>query len=317
MNQVTQPLQGKIALVAGATRGAGRQIAVQLGAAGATVYATGRSTRERRSEMDRPETIEETAELVTEAGGVGIAVPVDHLEPERVQALVQRIDREQGRLDVLVNDVWGADPMIGWEQPLWQHSLTDGLRTLRLAIDTHLITSHFALPLLIRSPGGLVVEVGDGTREYNDANYRNTAFYDLAKVAVNRLAFSQAARTAAVRGDRGRAHPGLAAVRDDARPLRRHRGELAGRDRQGTALRHLGVTGVRRSGRRRARRRPGPGPLVRPVAVQRPTRPGVRLHRSRRQPARCLAVHAWRWRRPASPPTPPATADRRVSGRAR
>jgi NAD(P)-dependent dehydrogenase (short-subunit alcohol dehydrogenase family) len=192
MNRTPQPLTGKIALVAGATRGAGRQIAVQLGTAGATVYATGRSTRAQRSELDRPETIEETAELVTAAGGVGIAVPVDHLEPERVEALVQRIDREQGRLDVLVNDVWGADPMIGWDQPLWRHSLTDGLRTLRLAIDTHLITSHYALPLLIRSPGGLVVEVGDGTTAYNETNYRNTAFYDLAKVAVNRLAFSQA-----------------------------------------------------------------------------------------------------------------------------
>jgi NAD(P)-dependent dehydrogenase (short-subunit alcohol dehydrogenase family) len=192
MTRTSQPLIGKIALVAGATRGAGRQIAVQLGAAGATVYATGRSTREQRSEMDRSETIEETAELVTAAGGVGIAVPVDHLEPERVEALVQRIDREQGRLDVLVNDVWGADPMIGWDQPIWRHSLTDGLRTLRLAIDTHLITSHYALPLLIRSPGGLVVEVGDGTTAYNEANYRCTAFYDLAKVAVNRLAFSQA-----------------------------------------------------------------------------------------------------------------------------
>ncbi|MGW4465488.1 SDR family oxidoreductase [Micromonospora sp. NPDC004704] len=187
-----RPLSGKIALVAGATRGAGRQIAVQLGAAGATVYATGRSTRGQRSEIDRPETIEETAELVTRAGGVGIGVPVDHLEPQRVQALVERIDREQGRLDVLVNDIWGADSMIGWDQPVWQHSLTDGLRTLRLAIDTHMITSHYALPLLIRSPGGLVVEMGDGTREYNDSTYRLNAFYDLAKVAVTRLAFSQA-----------------------------------------------------------------------------------------------------------------------------
>ncbi|MEV4627713.1 SDR family oxidoreductase [Micromonospora sp. NPDC049523] len=192
MAESNKPLSGKIALVAGATRGAGRQIAVQLGAAGATVYATGRSTRGRRSEIDRPETIEETAELVTRAGGVGIGVPVDHLEPERVQALVERIDREQGRLDVLVNDIWGADSMIGWDQSVWQHSLTDGLRTLRLAIDTHLITSHYALPLLIRSPGGLVVEMGDGTREYNDSTYRLNAFYDLAKVAVTRLAFSQA-----------------------------------------------------------------------------------------------------------------------------
>ncbi|MFY1689612.1 SDR family oxidoreductase [Plantactinospora sp. WMMB782] len=186
---MTAELTGKVALVAGATRGAGRQIAVQLGAAGATVYATGRSTREKRSEVDRPETIEETAELVTEAGGVGIAVQVDHLVPDQVRALVERIDREQGRLDVLVNDVWGADRLIGWYKPIWEQDLDDGFRTLRLAVHTHMITSHFALPLLIRNPGGLVVEVGDGTKEYNDENYRLSAFFDLAKTAVNRLAY--------------------------------------------------------------------------------------------------------------------------------
>ncbi|NES31537.1 SDR family NAD(P)-dependent oxidoreductase [Micromonospora terminaliae] len=189
---MTTPLTGKIALVAGATRGAGRQIAVQLGAAGATVYATGRSTRERRSEMGRPETIEETAELVTAAGGTGIAVAVDHLDPEQVRRLVARIDAEHGRLDVLVNDIWGADPLITWEKPVWEQPLDAGFRTLRLAVDTHIITSHFALPLLIRNPGGLVVEIGDGTKEYNDTEYRLSVFYDLAKVSVNRLAFSQA-----------------------------------------------------------------------------------------------------------------------------
>ncbi|GAB3797290.1 SDR family oxidoreductase [Micromonospora zhanjiangensis] len=189
---MNRPLTGKIALVAGATRGAGRQIAVQLGAAGATVYATGRSTRDRRSEMDRPETIEETAELVTAAGGTGVAVPVDHLDPEQVRALTGRIDREQGRLDVLVNDIWGGDPLVTWHKPVWEQPLEQGLRTLRLAIDTHIVTSHFALPLLIRRPGGLVVEMGDGTTAYNETNYRLSVFYDLAKVSVNRLAFSQA-----------------------------------------------------------------------------------------------------------------------------
>ncbi|MBO4207787.1 SDR family oxidoreductase [Micromonospora echinofusca] len=188
----TGALTGKVALVAGATRGAGRQIAVQLGAAGATVYATGRTTREHRSELDRPETIEETAELVTAAGGTGIAVRVDHLVPDQVRALVERIDREQGRLDVLVNDVWGADPLITWHKPVWEQPLEAGFRTLRLAVDTHIITSHFALPLLIRRPGGLLVEIGDGTTAYNDRNYRLSVFYDLAKVSVNRLAFSQA-----------------------------------------------------------------------------------------------------------------------------
>ena len=185
------PLEGKVALVAGATRGAGRGIAIALGEAGATVYCSGRSTRERRSEYDRPETIEETAELVDAAGGTGVAVAVDHLEPDAVAALVGRIDGEQGRLDILVNDIWGAELLFEWNKPLWEHDLDKGLRILRLAVDTHLITSHFALPLLIREPGGLVVEMTDGTREYNAANYRVSTFYDLAKSAVLRLAFAQ------------------------------------------------------------------------------------------------------------------------------
>jgi NAD(P)-dependent dehydrogenase (short-subunit alcohol dehydrogenase family) len=184
-------LDGKVALVAGATRGGGRGIAVALGEAGATVYATGRSVRGQPSEYDRPETIEETGELVTAAGGRGIAVQVDHLESDQVRALVARIDAEQGRLDVLVNDIWGAEHLFEWSTPIWEHDLDNGLRLLRLAIDTHLITSHFALPLLIRRPGGLVVEMTDGTREYNASRYRNSAFYDLAKTAVLRLGFAQ------------------------------------------------------------------------------------------------------------------------------
>jgi NAD(P)-dependent dehydrogenase (short-subunit alcohol dehydrogenase family) len=186
---MTRPLQGRVALVAGATRGAGRGIAVALGEAGATVYATGRSTRATRSEVNRPETIEETAELVTAAGGEGIAVPTDHLEPEQVQALVERIDAGHGRLDVLVNDIWGAEHLFAFDTPIWEHDLADGLRLLRLALDTHLTTSHFALPLLLREPGGLLVEMTDGTAAYNAANYRVNAFYDLAKNAVLRLAW--------------------------------------------------------------------------------------------------------------------------------
>ncbi|KAB2352654.1 SDR family oxidoreductase [Actinomadura rudentiformis] len=187
-------LAGKIALVAGATRGAGRGIAVELGAAGATVYVTGRTTRESRSEMNRPETIEETAELVTAAGGTGIAVQVDHLEIDQVDRLVRRIDEEQGRLDVLVNDVWGADHLFEFGSALWEHSLENGLRLLKLAIETHVITSHRALPLLIRNPGGLVVEVTDGTAETN-AEYRKESgyFYDLAKWTVIRMGLGQAA----------------------------------------------------------------------------------------------------------------------------
>src|SRR5262245_46858613 len=119
---MTQPLAGKVALVAGATRAAGRGIAVQLGAAGATVYCTGRTTRAERSEMNRPETIEETAELVDAAGGRGIAVQVDHLVPEQVEALVKRIRTEQGCLHILVNDIWGATKM-EWNKPVWECSL--------------------------------------------------------------------------------------------------------------------------------------------------------------------------------------------------
>ncbi|MES9539779.1 SDR family oxidoreductase [Actinomadura sp. NPDC000600] len=194
---MSRALKGKTALVAGATRGAGRGIAVQLGAAGATVYVTGRSTRTHRSEMDRPETIEETAELVTAAGGEGVAVQVDHLDPARVAALVRRIDEERGRLDVLVNDVWGGDRLFQFGKPLWEQSLEDGLHMLRLAVDTHAITSHHALPLLIREPGGLVVEVTDGTAEYNAA-YRKECglFYDLAKSAVIRMALAQSVEIA-------------------------------------------------------------------------------------------------------------------------
>ena len=188
----TRPLEGRVALVAGATRGAGRGIAIELGAAGATVYVTGRTTRAQRSECNRPETIEETAEQVQEAGGQAIAVQVDHLDAAQVQALVARIAREQSRLDVLVNDVWGAESLIEWNVPVWQHSLAGGLRMLRLAIDTHIITSHAALPLLIRNPGGLVVEMTDGTAEYNAANYRLSLFYDLAKTSVIRMAWAQA-----------------------------------------------------------------------------------------------------------------------------
>jgi NAD(P)-dependent dehydrogenase (short-subunit alcohol dehydrogenase family) len=180
-------LKGKVALVAGATRGAGRGIAVELGAVGATVFVTGRTTRESRSEYNRAETIEETADLVTAAGGRGIAVQVDHLVPEQVAALVTRLRSEAGRLDILVNDIWGGELLFEWNKPVWQHDLANGLRLLRLAIDTHLITAHHALPLLIERPGGLLVEVTDGTAEYNAEHYRLSVFYDLAKTSAIRM----------------------------------------------------------------------------------------------------------------------------------
>ncbi|HKS45488.1 MAG TPA: SDR family oxidoreductase [Amycolatopsis sp.] len=192
-----EALRGRVAVVAGATRGAGRGIAAALGEAGATVICTGRSSRVRPipSDYDRPETVEETAELVTRLGGTGIAVPVDHLDPGQVGALAGRIRHDHGHIDVLVNDIWGGERLKGgparWNTPVWEHNLAGGLRMLRLAVDTHLITSHHLLPLLIGSPGGLLVEVTDGTAEYNASHYRISVFYDLAKVAVNRLAFSQ------------------------------------------------------------------------------------------------------------------------------
>ncbi|MFE9633630.1 SDR family oxidoreductase [Streptomyces sp. NPDC006463] len=190
MAEEQRTLEGKVALVAGATRGAGRGIAVQLGARGATVYVSGRSTRGKRSEYDRPETIEETAELVTAAGGRGIPVVADHLVPSEVEALVGRIDGEQGRLDVLVNDIWGGELLFEWDSTVWEHDLDKGLRLMRLAVETHAVTSHFALPLLLREPGGLVVEMTDGTSEYNASRYRVSFFYDIAKSSVLRMAFA-------------------------------------------------------------------------------------------------------------------------------
>jgi NAD(P)-dependent dehydrogenase (short-subunit alcohol dehydrogenase family) len=194
---------GKVAVVAGATRGAGRGIAAALGEAGATVICTGRSSSAKalRSDYDRAETIEETADLVTRLGGTGIPIAVDHLESDQVRALAEQIRGDHGHIDVLVNDIWGAELLKGgpadWNTPIWEHDLDDGLRILRLAIDTHLITAHHLLPLLIDKPGGLLVEMTDGTTEYNASHYRISVFYDLAKVAVNRLAFSQGHELAA------------------------------------------------------------------------------------------------------------------------
>jgi NAD(P)-dependent dehydrogenase (short-subunit alcohol dehydrogenase family) len=183
-------LQGRVALVAGGTRGAGRGIAIELGAAGSTVYVTGRTTRRQPSEYARPETIEETAELVSAAGGIGIPIQVDHLIGDEVEALLHRIRAEQGRLDVLVNDIWGGEKLTEWDVPVWKHDLQNGLRLLTLGVHTHLITAHHALPLMIERPGGLLVEVTDGTAEYNAEHYRINPFYDLAKVAVMRMAWA-------------------------------------------------------------------------------------------------------------------------------
>lgn len=194
----SRALRDRVAVVAGATRGAGRGIAAALGEAGATVICTGRTTRaagSTHSDYDRPETIEETAELVTQLGGTGIAHAVDHLDSGAVQQLAGWLRRTYGHIDVLVNDIWGAEVLKGgpdqWNTPIWQHDLDKGLRIMRLGIETHLITSHHVLPLLVDRPGGLVVEVTDGTFEYNAQHYRISVFYDLVKFSLNRLAFSQ------------------------------------------------------------------------------------------------------------------------------
>lgn len=187
--ETEQPLTGRVALVAGATRGAGRAIAIELGAAGATVYATGRSTRGNPSPMARAETIEEIAELIDAAGGRGIAVRCDHTSSDEVAGLVSRVAREQdGRLDhILVNDIWGGDPLTEW-RPFWEHDLANGLEIQRAGVHTHLITSWHSVPLMIARGSGLVVEITDGV----DARYRGSLYYDLAKSAVIRLALAQA-----------------------------------------------------------------------------------------------------------------------------
>jgi NAD(P)-dependent dehydrogenase (short-subunit alcohol dehydrogenase family) len=188
-------LRGCVAVVAGATRGAGRGIAAALGEVGATVICTGRTTRQQRSDYNRAETIEETADLVSRLGGTGITVAVDYLEVGQVRDLADKIRKDHGHIDVLVNDIWGGEILKGgpavWNTPIWKLALDDGLRILRLAIETHLITSHCLLPLLVEKPGGLLVEVTDGTADYNASHYRISVFYDLAKISVNRLAFSQ------------------------------------------------------------------------------------------------------------------------------
>lgn len=189
-------LADRIAVVAGATRGAGRGIAAALGEAGATVICTGRSSVTGRggSDYDRPETIEGTAALVDDLGGTGVAIQVDHLDPDQVRGLADRIRSEFGRIDVLVNDIWGAEILKGeppqWNRPIWELDIADGLRILRLGIDTHLITAHALLPLMVERPGGLLIEMTDGTAEYNAANYRISVFYDAVKSAVNRMAFA-------------------------------------------------------------------------------------------------------------------------------
>jgi len=182
------PLEGKVAVVAGATRGAGRGIARALGEAGAVVYCTGRSVRGNPATPSRPETIDETAEMIDAAGGTAHAVRVDHADEEQVAALFERVGQEQQRLDILVNDIWGGEDLTEFGKTFWEVSLDKGFRMLRQAIDTHIVTSRYGVPLLLESGGGLIVEVTDG----NSFGYRGNLFYDLVKSSVIRLAFGMA-----------------------------------------------------------------------------------------------------------------------------
>ncbi|HZM87750.1 MAG TPA: SDR family oxidoreductase [Blastocatellia bacterium] len=183
-----KPLNGKVAVVAGATRGAGRGIACALGEAGATVYCTGRSVKEKPATDNRPETIEETAEMVTARGGLGIHVRTDHTIASEVQSLFERVKTEQGRLDILVNDVWGGDALTEFGKTFWQASLDKGRLMLEQAVFSHIITSHYGTPLMIETGSGLIVEITDG----DSFQYRGNIFYDLVKTSVIRLAFAMA-----------------------------------------------------------------------------------------------------------------------------
>ncbi|WP_026590877.1 SDR family oxidoreductase [Bacillus sp. UNC437CL72CviS29] len=184
-----KPLQGKVAVVAGATRGAGRGIAMMLGEAGATVYVTGRSTKGNLSSMGRTETIEETAELVTKQGGKGIAVRVDHTVEADIKALFNRIQEEQnGKLDILVNDVWGGDPLTEWEKDFWEHDLHNGLLMQQRAVHSHMMTSYYGVPLMVKNKKGLVIEITDGI----DYQYRGNLYYSLAKISTIHLAEAMA-----------------------------------------------------------------------------------------------------------------------------
>ena len=208
--------------------------------------------------MNRPETIEDTADLVTAAGGEGIAVAVDHLVSDDVRALVERIRSDHGRLDVLVNDIWGGEFLFAWDKPLWEHSLDDGLRLLRLAVDTHIITSHHALPLLIERPGGLVVEVTDGTADYNADRYRVSFFYDLAKTSAIRMAFAQAQELRPLGARRSRSRPAGCARRSCSRSTGspRRTGARGPRASRTSASRNRRPTSGARSPRSRPTRTP-------------------------------------------------------------
>ena len=300
-------LSGRVALVTGATRGAGRGIAAALGEAGATVVCTGRTSRTGTTHSDygRTETIEETAELVDSLGGAGVPVPCDHLDPAQVAALADRVRAEHGHLDVLVDDIWGGEGLHGpdnWNTPVWDLDLTDGLRMVRLGLETHLITAHHLLPLLLDRPGGgLLVEVTDGTADYNATRYRVSVVLRPRQGRAEPARVLARPRAGAARRDRGGAHPRLVALGDDARGVRDERG--------GLAVGH-GATRVRASPRRRGMSA-APWPRSPPTRTGRggtsarsapPTWPGRTGSPTSTGPARRLALRAGRRDRPGRLP---------------
>ena len=277
----SRPLRDQVALVAGATRGAGRGIARMLGAAGATVYCTGRSVRGRPATPGRTETLEETAELVTAEGGRGIAVRVDHTVEEEVEQLFQRVRSDSGRLDVLVNDIWGGDPLTEWGSPFWELSTSQGQTLLERAVHTHIITSRYGTPLMVEQDSGLIVEVTDG----DTLGYRGNLFYDLAKNAVIRLAYAMAADLHGHRVTALALTPGFLrseAVLDHFGVTEENWRDAIGKDpyfaeSETPCLRRPRGRGPRRRSQRRSKERR--------TLLQLGTGPGVRLHGHRRPPA--------------------------------
>jgi NAD(P)-dependent dehydrogenase (short-subunit alcohol dehydrogenase family) len=183
-----KPLAGRVALAAGATRGAGRGVARALAEAGALVYCTGRSAAGHPKGMDRPETLDETVRLIEEAGGRAVMARVDHTSDEEVARLAAHIRSEAGRLDVLVNSIWGGDPMIDWSQRFWEIDLASVRAYLDQTLLSHVITSRRCAPLMVEADRGLIVEIIDG----HFAGYRGHILYDLVKAALARLAYGMA-----------------------------------------------------------------------------------------------------------------------------
>jgi len=182
------PLEGQVALVAGATRAAGRGIAQELAAAGAKVYCTGRSTRGAAATPGRPETIEETAELIEAAGGAAVALRVDHTREDEVEALAARLKADEGRLDILVNDIWGGDDLVQWGAPFWKQDIAVMRTLVDRATLSHWITARYCVPMMVEANRGLIVEVTDGA----NPGYRGQLLYDFIKAGLIRLAYAMA-----------------------------------------------------------------------------------------------------------------------------